>query len=153
MGGFMDRHDGDDSATAPIDARWHTGVACPSRRAGPYCDSFPRVARLYIKCPAWRHQWSAISGTILEASKLKLSGGSTARRTWMTPTSGASAPGRLKGGRLEKRSVVSSARLACRRESIDNLLTVRCCHFDRANDGSELFSVYVRYHPMGHATA
>ena len=73
MAEFMDRYGSDDKCEAAlIESRWPSGFACPSCGCGQ-SSSFRREGRLYFQCTACRHQCSAISGTIFEATKLGLS--------------------------------------------------------------------------------
>ncbi len=73
MAEFMDRYGSDEKCeTALIASRWPSGIACPACGCGQ-SSSFRREGRLYIHCAACHHQCSVFSGTIFEATKLRLS--------------------------------------------------------------------------------
>ncbi len=72
MAEFLDRYGSDEQCEAALVAsRWPEGFVCPACGAGQQ-SSFRREARLYFQCSACRHQCSATSGTIFEATKLAL---------------------------------------------------------------------------------
>lgn len=56
---------------AVIDSRWPRGFVCPACE-GTHSRSFRRGGLRYWECQACSHQCSLISGTIFEATKLKL---------------------------------------------------------------------------------
>ncbi len=73
MAEFMERYGSDANCeVALIESRWPKGFVCPSCGCG-HSSSFRREGRLYFQCTACRHQYSVISGTIFEATKLPLS--------------------------------------------------------------------------------
>jgi len=69
---FMAQYGTDEQCEDAVCAsRWPDGFAC----LGCGCSvssSFRREGRMYFQCAACRHQWSVISGTIFEATKLPL---------------------------------------------------------------------------------
>lgn len=72
MAEFLDRYGSDDKCeTALVASRWPTGFVCPACGCS-HSSSFRREGRLYFQCCACRHQCSATSGTIFEATKLGL---------------------------------------------------------------------------------
>ena len=73
MAEFMDRYSSDEQCEAALIAsRWPSGFACPACGGG-HRSTFRRQGRLYFQCTACRHQCSLTSGTIFEATKLRLS--------------------------------------------------------------------------------
>ena len=73
MAELMDRYGSDDQREAALIAsRWPSGFACPACGRGRSSGSFLAWG-LYFQCTACRHQCSVISGTIFEATKLRLS--------------------------------------------------------------------------------
>ena len=51
--------------------RWPEGFACPRCKGGSHSE-FRRQDRLYFQCSSCRYQWSLVSGTVFESSKLPL---------------------------------------------------------------------------------
>jgi transposase-like protein len=69
---FMARYGTDEQCEDAVCAsRWPEGFVCLGCGGG-MSSSFRREGRLYFQCSACGHQWSVISGTIFEASKLPL---------------------------------------------------------------------------------
>lgn len=69
---FVDRYGTDNQCEAAlIESRWPSGFACPVCSCR-HSSSFRRENRLYFQCAACRYQCSVISGTIFEATKLRL---------------------------------------------------------------------------------
>jgi ribosomal protein L37AE/L43A len=72
MAEFLDRYGSEEKCeTALAASRWPDGFRCPAC-GGAAHGSFARAGRRYWQCSACRHQCSAISGTIFEATKLPL---------------------------------------------------------------------------------
>ena len=72
MAEFIDRYGTDTKCEAAlIESRWPSGFVCPGCRS-PQSSSFRRAGRLYFQCTACRYQYSVISGTVFESSKLGL---------------------------------------------------------------------------------
>lgn len=72
MAEFLDRYGSEDKCEAALAAsRWPEGFRCPACGAASH-GTFTRAGRRYWQCSACRHQCSAISGTIFEATKLPL---------------------------------------------------------------------------------
>jgi ribosomal protein L37AE/L43A len=72
MPDFLERFGSDDKCEAAVvSSRWPEGFVCPVCGLSEN-SSFRREGRLYFQCSACRHQCSAISGSIFEATKLPL---------------------------------------------------------------------------------
>ena len=72
MAEFLDRYGTEAQCEAAlVAARWPDGFVCPACGAGGH-SNFVRGGRRYWQCAACRHQCSAISGTVFEATKLPL---------------------------------------------------------------------------------
>lgn len=73
MAEFMQCYGSDELCEAALVAsRWPQGFVCPDCECAIH-SSFRREGRLYWQCSTCRHQCSVTSGTIFEASKLRLS--------------------------------------------------------------------------------
>ena len=72
MAAFLERYGSEAQCEAAlVAARWPDGFVCPACGAGGH-STFVRHGRRYWQCAACRHQCSAISGTVFEATKLPL---------------------------------------------------------------------------------
>ena len=72
MSDFMDRYGTQDQCEAAVIAwRWPDGFICPSCNS-PDHSSFRSDGRRYWQCSACRQQFSVISGTVFESTKLGL---------------------------------------------------------------------------------
>jgi ribosomal protein L37AE/L43A len=72
MAEFLDRYGNEAKCEAAlVAARWPDGFGCPACGAAGH-STFVRGGRRYWQCTACRHQCSAISGTVFEATKLPL---------------------------------------------------------------------------------